>query len=91
MEFSIDNEMSCLSNSSSNLKSDNGVSQSSKYDGGITGSSGKSSNVLKRHLDGYPSNSNSQPLSCPAPQQTLNQNQARREPPIKKTKVSNLM
>ena len=89
MEFSIDTEMSCLSNSSSsNSKPDNGVSQPSKYEAGISSSSGKTSNVLKRHLDGYPPNSTNTQQNYQALQHGLNQNQARREPPLKKTKVT---
>ena len=87
MEFSIDTEMSSLSNSSSsNSKPDNGVSQ--KYEGGLSTPSGKSSNVLKRHLDGYPSNSGNSPANYPPLQPNSNQNHQRREPPIKKTKVN---
>ena len=86
MEFSIDNEMSNLSNSSSsNSKSDNGVSQ--KYVGGVSTQSGKSSNVLKRHLDGYPMNSGNPPPNYPSLQPNSIQNHPKREPPVKKTKV----
>ena len=79
--------MSCLSNSnsSSNSKPDNGVSQ--KFAGGVSASSGKSSNVLKRHLDGYPTNSGNPPGIYPQLQPNSNQNHPKREPPIKKTKV----
>ena len=86
-EYSIDAEMSCLSNSnsSSNSKPDNGVSQ--KFVGGVSASSGKSSNVLKRHLDGYPANSANPPGTYPQLQPNSNQNHPKREPPIKKTKV----
>ena len=88
MEFSIDNEMSCLSNSaSSNSKSDNGVSQPAKYEGGMTNASGKSSNVLKRHLDGYPANATNPQTNYPALQPISNPTHPRREPPLKKTKV----
>ena len=87
MEFSIDTEMSSLSNSSSsNSKPDNGVSQ--KFEGGLSTPSGKSSNVLKRHLDGYSSNSGNSPGNYPPLQPNSNQNHQRREPPIKKTKVN---
>ena len=86
MEFSIDTEMSSLSNSSSsNSKSDNGVSQ--KYVGGVSTPSGKSSNVLKRHLDGYPMNSGNLPSNYTSLQPNSIQNHPKREPPVKKTKV----
>ena len=87
-EFSIDTEMSCLSNStSSNSKPDNGVSQPTKYEAGMANASGKCSNVLKRHLDGYPTNAANPQTNYPALQPNSNPTHLKREPPLKKTKV----
>ena len=80
----MDTEMSCLSNSSlTNSKSDS--AKLAKYEGGNS-SSGKSSNLLKRHFDGYQPSSNNQQQSSQSLQSTPNQRQIR-EPPVKKTKV----
>ena len=59
MEYSIDTEMSCLANSSSsNSKGDKVLSQPLKCETeAVSGNASKTSNVLKRHLDGFPTNS----------------------------------
>ena len=91
MEYSIDTEMSCLSNSSSsNSKGDKVLSQPLKCETeAVSGNASKTSNVLKRHLDGFPTNSTTTQENQPPLQQnqSLNQNSSRREPPSKKSKV----
>ena len=91
MEYSIDTEMSCLSNSSSsNSKGDKVLSQPLKCEAeAVSGNASKTSNVLKRHLDGFPTNSTTTQENQPPLQQnqSLNQNSSRREPPSKKCKV----
>ena len=86
MDLLVDSEMSSLSNSPlTNSKSDS--SKLAKYEGGNS-SSGKSSNLLKRHFDGYQPSSNNQQQTSQSLQSTQNQRQIR-EPPVKKTKVQN--
>ena len=95
LEYSIDTEMSCLSNlSSSNSKGDKVLSQPLKCEAeAVSGNATKASNVLKRHLDGFPTNSTTTQENQPPLQQnqSLNQNSSRREPPSKKSKVCNFV